>query len=186
MVLLLCQLPAYHTLTESTPDMLKPDLPSLISHPTPRPWFTTEGDLNNATICLSVRSRCLWYLRMSILRGWSSRPHRSPLNATPRDLHSLARGRSTHGQGKRHNSIMSSRGGVFLRDFPVGSIAVCTVAIIAVDFCASTTPRPCSCQALVCVCMAKAALAAAGLGKYNCTLHDGLQGTWIHNPVVVA
>ena len=71
----------------------------MISHPTPRPWFTTEGDLNNVAVC--GMSLC-WLSLSSIIANvdterlvFSSTPI-AP-NATPRDLHNLARPGSQHG-----------------------------------------------------------------------------------------
>jgi hypothetical protein len=144
----------------------------MISHPNPRPWFTTEGDLNNATVCLCAVLCCrCGRSEMSILRGWSSIPHRSRLNATPRDLHNLARLGASTGWTKRHNSIMSSRSSLFFSRLSSGKYR----GAIIVDFCASMTPRPCKRSRREhdrSMAVAEAALAIADLGKCV-TLHEG-------------
>jgi hypothetical protein len=104
--------------------MLMPDLPSTISHPNLRPWFTTEGDLNNATVCLCV-ALSMWSLRMSILRDCEAGRFfhtdrsqrysaRSPSPCSPWSTHGLT-------QTSQFHHVKSES---FLSRLVLGSIAV--------------------------------------------------------------
>lgn len=109
---LLCQSPAYHTLAESTPDMVKRDLPSSIIcdlASDSSPLVHHEGDLNSAMVCLCCAVARRWSLRnvrVEILARLVFSSTSIAPNATPRDLHNLARAGAQHGLTKRHNSIM--------------------------------------------------------------------------------